>query len=132
MVIVQNKYVMRPEIRDGDFIEQGCQNRFNWWWLGRSDRIQDPCPSVGRNRLQRRDQVGQKARRVAISLVQRQPGNRSLAIGDPFADERGLAKTGRGRDKGQFACETVVWVQTLVSCSIRRGRGTIPGRGGGI
>ena len=67
-----------------------------------------PCAKFGAMRLQRRDEVGQKACEVAIPFVQRQPGHAnpwfaSLATGDPFADQRGLAKAGGCRDEREFA-----------------------------
>jgi hypothetical protein len=58
--------------------------------------------------LQSRNQVSQKAGGVVIPFAQRKPSSRSLAIGDPFAEQGGFTKTGRGRDKGQLAMETLV------------------------
>ena len=43
-------------------------------------------------------------------------------VRDPFADQRGFAKAGGGRDEGQLAVQT----------RVRRGRRTTLGRGGGI
>jgi hypothetical protein len=37
----------------------------------------------------------QKAHRIVVALVERDPGDRLLALADPFADQCGLAKTGR-------------------------------------
>ena len=91
-------------VRDGgDFIEQGRQNRFGGRWLRGLEHSQHPCSNIRRNRLQSSDEVSQKAGGVVIPFVQRQPGDRSLATGDPFADQRGFAKAGGGRDEGQFA-----------------------------
>ena len=67
-----------------------------------------PCANSRRNRLQRSDEVGQKACGVVIPFVQRQPGGRPRAAGDPCADQRGFAKAGGGRDEGQFAVQTLV------------------------
>ena len=112
----------------GDFIEQGRQNRFDWRWLRGLEHTQHPFSNIRRNRLQRSDEVGQKACGVAIPFVQRQPGGRSLATGDPFADQRGFPKAGGGRDEAS-AC---VRSRPSFSRSIRRGRRTTFGRGGGI
>ncbi len=88
-------------VRDGgDFIEQGCQNRFDWRWLRGLEHSQHPFSNIRCNRLQRSDEVSQKACGVVIPFVQRQPGDRSVTTGDPFADQRGFAKAGRGRDEG--------------------------------
>ena len=40
---------------------------------------------------------------VVVAFVQRQPGDRSLATGDPFADQRGFAKAGRCAHQNQLA-----------------------------
>ena len=63
-------------IRDGgDFIEQGCQNRFGGWRLRGLEHTQYPCSNHSqRNRLQSSDEVSQKACGVVIPFVQRQPG----------------------------------------------------------
>src|SRR6266508_3125737 len=96
-------------VRDGgDVNEQGGQNRFGWWWLRGLEDTHHPCSNRGRNRLQSSDEIRQKACGVVLSFIQRQPGNRSLASGDPFADQRGFAKAGRSRDEGQLALQTLV------------------------
>ena len=67
-----------------------------------------PSPICRRNRLQSSDEVGQKACGVVIPFVQRQPGHRPVATGDPFADQRGFAEAGGGGDEGQFAVQPLV------------------------
>ena len=68
MVVVQDKDEM---IRDGgDFIEQGCQNRFDWRWLRGLENSQHPFSNIRRNRLQSRDEVCQKGCGVVIPFVQ--------------------------------------------------------------
>ena len=125
MVVVQDKDEI---VRDGgDFIEQGCQNRFDGRRLRGLEHTQHPFSNIRRNRLQSSDEVRQKAGGVVIPFVQRQPGDRSLATGNPFADQRGFAKAGGGRDEGQLAA-----AEPSFSRSIRRGRRTTLGRGGGI
>ena len=101
MVVVQDKDEIVRE--GGDFIEQGCQNRFGWRRLRGLEHSQHPFSNIRCNRLQSRDEVSQKAGGVVIPFVQRQPGDRSLATGDPFADQRGFTKAGGGRDEGQLA-----------------------------
>ena len=111
MVVVQDEDEI---VRDGgDFIEQGCQNRFDWRWLRGLEHTQHPFSNIRRNRLQSSDEVSQKAGGVVIPFVQRQPGDRSPATGDPFADQRGFAKAGGGRDEGQFAARRETLVQPL-------------------
>src|SRR3972149_1513065 len=111
---INNMVVVKDEdeiVRDGgDFIEQGRQNRFGWRWLRlRSvEHTQHPFSNIRRNRLQSSDEISQKACGVVIPFVQRQPGGRSLATGDPFADQRGFTKAGGGRGEGQFAVQTLV------------------------
>ncbi|MBA3424393.1 MAG: hypothetical protein H0U04_07555, partial [Rubrobacter sp.] len=41
-------------------------------------------------------------------FVQRQPGGRPTATGEPFTEERGFAEAGGGRDEGQFAVQALV------------------------
>ncbi len=92
------------------------------------EHSQHPCSNIRRNRLQSRDEVSQKAGGVVIPFVQRQPGDRSLATSDPFADQRGFAKAGGGRDEGQFTARRQALVQPLDQA----GAGDNFGRGGGI
>jgi hypothetical protein len=46
--------------------------------------------------------------RFFVPFVERKPGSRSPTTGDPFAEERGLAKTGGSRDQGQPAVQALV------------------------
>ena len=92
----------------GNLIEQSCQNRFGWRWLRGVEQTQHPCSNGRRNRLQRSDEVRQKACGVVIPYVQRQPGCRSLATSHPCAEQRGFPKTGGGSDESQFAVQTLV------------------------
>ena len=58
-------------VRDsGDFIEQGSQNRFGGRRLRGLERRQYLFSNIRCNRLQSRDEVRQKARRVVIPFVQ--------------------------------------------------------------
>ena len=69
MIVVQDKYEL--VLDNGDFIEQSCQNRFGWRWLGGFERRQHPCSDTGKEGLQSRDEVSQKARGGVIPCVQR-------------------------------------------------------------
>ena len=99
-----------------ELIEQVCQQQFDGRRLRlcRVENTQYPFSNLRRNRLQSRDEICQKACGVVIPFVQRQPGDRSLATGGPFADQAGFTKAGGGRDKGQLASKTLVLAQTLV------------------
>jgi hypothetical protein len=68
MVVVKDEDEMIRE--GGDFVEQGRQNRFDWRWLRRLERAQHPGSKMSRKRLQRRDEVSQKACRVVIGVVE--------------------------------------------------------------
>jgi hypothetical protein len=58
-------------VRDGgDVIEQGRQHRFGWRWLRGLERCQHSFANIGRNRLQSRDEVSQKAGGIVIPFVQ--------------------------------------------------------------
>jgi hypothetical protein len=56
---------------------------------------QDPFANIGLGRLQGRDEIGQKLRRVVVLLIQRQLGGWSLALGQPSAHQRSFPKAGR-------------------------------------
>ena len=47
---INNVIVIKDEdeiVRDGgDFIDQGCQNRFDWRWLRGLERSQHPCANI--------------------------------------------------------------------------------------
>ncbi len=78
--------------------------------MRRLQRIQYVLANAGVNGLQGRDEIHQEAREVIVALVEREPGNapiRSLADWPirPFAQQRGLAKAGRGRDERQLAIQ---------------------------
>src|SRR5579859_8250761 len=106
MIVVQDEDDLIG--KGGQVIEQGRQNRIGWRWLGRLERSPYPFPKIGRNRLQSRDEVGQKAGGVVIPFVQGQPGNRSPKSEGPFTEQRGFAKASRGRDEDQFAVQPLV------------------------
>ena len=114
VVVVKDEGKM---VRDGgDFIQQGRQNRFGWRWLRGLQQTQHTFANMRRNRfdsaqdkrLQSRDEVSQKACRILIPFVQRQPSGRSLGTRDPNACQRRFTKAGGGRDEGQFAVQTLV------------------------
>ena len=60
------------------------------------------------NRLQGGDEVAEKAGGIAIPCVQRQPGRRQLALGQPIADQHGLPKPGWCRDQRQPVVEPFI------------------------
>jgi len=72
------------------------------------ERTQHPFSNVWGNRLQGSDEISHKAGGLVIPFVQRKPGGLSLASGEPFAEERGFAKAGRGTDEGQYAVQTLI------------------------
>ena len=80
---------------------------------GRAEDGQDAFPYPGRDRLQRRDQVGQEAGGVAIAGVEGQPRRRSPAARDPLADQGGLAEAGGRGDQGQPGAGGEAVVQPL-------------------
>src|SRR5574341_58400 len=87
-------------VRDGsDFIEQGCQYRFSRRRLRGADHMEQSFAHCGSNRLQSSDKVHEKASRISIPVIQRQPGNRMLATGDPFTDQRRFSKASGSRDE---------------------------------
>ena len=117
-------------LRDGgNFVEQGGQNGFDLQRLGGLERSQQPLANSRLDRLQRGDQVRDEPRRIVIPLIQRQPGDRPPATGDPFADQGGLAKAGGGGDEGQFAARREALVQPFDQA---RAVGQFWSRGGGI
>ena len=106
MVVVQDEHKI---VREGsDFVEQGRQACCGRGRLRRVQHTQHPFAQIRCNRLQSRDEVGQKARQVAIALrpvTARRPAVRRLPA---IRDQRTLAKAGRGGDKRQLAVQTFV------------------------
>src|SRR3712207_5107214 len=67
MVVVQDE---DERVRNGgDLIEQGGQDRCDWWWLRRLERAQHVGSDIDVNRLHRSDEIRQKAGGVAIAFV---------------------------------------------------------------
>jgi hypothetical protein len=54
------------------------------------------------------DGVAPEMGRVVVAFVQRMSDDRPLAASNPFAQQRRLAKAGRGRNGGQFVVQAVV------------------------
>jgi hypothetical protein len=75
---------------------------------GGLEPAQHPFSDIRRDRPQGGDEVSQKARGVVVPFVQRQPGGRPTATGEPFTEERGFAEAGGGTDEGQFAVQALV------------------------
>jgi len=85
--------------QDGDGVEQGGQARLHRRRLGGGGRgvVGEPW----RDGPERGDEVGEEACGVAVGLLQREPGDRAAAAGDPAAHERGLAESGGRGDQRQ-------------------------------
>src|SRR5687767_829124 len=113
MIVIQDQ----DEIIWGgsDFIEQICQNGFNWRWLKlRSlERVQHSFSNIPHNLLQGSDKVRQKTCRIVIPFIQRQPCGWSLASADPFTDQCCFTEASRSRDKGYARCILQPPVQSL-------------------
>jgi hypothetical protein len=102
-------------IRDSrHVIQQSGEQRFLGRRLRRLQRGQHARADAGGERLQRGDEVCQKTDGVAVSFVQREPGNRLPAAGDPLAEQRGLAAAGGGRDERQLAASALIVAPSLV------------------
>jgi len=99
-----------------NLVDQGCQNRFNRRRLRGLECAQHTLPDVRVNpfdlaqgkRLQGGDKVSHAARQVIVALVQRDSGDGSSATTDPFAQQRGLAKAGRGGDEGELTVKPCI------------------------
>jgi len=65
------------------------------------------------NSLQSSDEVSQKAYGVVIRFVRRQPGNRSLAVGDPFSDQSCFAKASWGGHECEFVTKLYTLIETF-------------------
>jgi len=101
-------------IWDGrDFVDQRCHNCFGVKRLCGLEHSQNPFSDIRRNCLQHSNEICQEAGWVVISFVQRQPGGRTIAVGEPFADQCCLAKTGRGRYEGEFVAKLKPVLQPL-------------------
>ena len=111
VIVVKNENKI---LRDGgNFVDQGRQERLGGRRLGGLQRSQHTRSDTGRDGLQSRNEVGQKASGVAIPCVQRKPrggqGRSHPALArQPLADQRGLAAAGGGRDEDQLAMQPLV------------------------
>ena len=125
MVVVEDKdEIVR---QGGDLVEQGGQDRCGRQRRRGVEHSHHPRPDLRRDRLQGSDEVGEEARRVVIPVVQREPGGRAVAPGDPCADEGGLAEAGGGGDEGQGAVQPLVEPREQAGAAdkVRPGRGEI-------
>ena len=121
-------------LETGDFIEQGGQHRFKRRRLGGLQRAQNAFAGFRLQGLQSRDEISQKAGGGVVILVQRKPGGPDLRLtpcadGRPLADQRCLARTGGGGNKGQFTARMKPLVEALDQAgagdSARPGRGDV-------
>jgi len=134
VVIVQDKDHIERE--RGDVVQQRGQQAVEGRRLGRLQRREDAGAEAGDNRLQGGDEIGEKARGVAVRFLQRQPGDAQLWLavvesGHPGSNEHGLAGTGGRRDEGEFAGEALVLAQVLTQPfqQVGTGNGSGPRRG---
>ncbi len=67
------------------------------------ERPQRPGANRGGQRLQGGDEVAEKPGGVVLPRVQRQPGGRAGALGEPVAEQGGFAEAGGGREEGELA-----------------------------
>jgi hypothetical protein len=92
----------------GDLVDERRQNRLDGWQLGRMEGLEEILPDADPKALQSGYQVRQKAPEVVISVVQRDPRYRQLALEAPLAEQRGLAEPRWCRYKRQFAFGSLV------------------------
>ena len=92
-------------------LSRAVRTDFGRRWLGGPEHPQNPFTDIRHDRLQRGDEVSQKASGVLIPLLKRQPGGLTLGACDPFAEKRGLTEACWGTDEGQSAAR--ILVQTL-------------------
>ena len=91
-----------------DFVDQRRQDCLNSGRRGGTEHRQGSFASPWLCLLQRGSQVRPEARRVIVPFVQREPGDGPPAAGGPLAQQRGLAKAGRGGDEREFAVQARV------------------------
>ncbi len=102
-------------VGDGrNVVQQGGEQGLLGRRLGRLQRRQHACAHARGDRLQRGDEIRQKADRVAVAFVKRQPGDRLPTDGDPLAEQRGFTATGGSRNKRQLASDALIRAQPLV------------------
>ncbi len=69
VVVVEDEHDVAGDRRE--VVEQGRQRRFGWRRLRRLEHGQRAFADPGRDRLQRRDEVGQEAAGVAVAFIER-------------------------------------------------------------
>ena len=89
----------------GNVVEQGRELRFSMRWLRGLQVRQRPGTNAWHYALQRGNQIGQKTGGIAIARIQGEPRDRPPATRGPCAEQRGLSKSGRGRNQGQLAVQ---------------------------
>jgi hypothetical protein len=111
VVIVKHEHDIVRQARE--VVEQHREHRVDRRRLRRLEHPRHILPNTRRSRLQSGDQVGKKPRRIAVALVQGEPGDPDLrfktpAPGHPLAEYGGLAEAGRGRDKNEPASQPLI------------------------
>src|SRR5215212_9993815 len=105
VVVVENYGQVAREV--GELVEKGARQysdcrRRSWRMQGGENTLPDPLLDG----LEGSHQVGEKTRGVVVTLVERQPSDRSLinrAIFQPLDQQRGLAEARRSGDQRQLA-----------------------------
>ncbi len=103
VVVVQHQQRRRRERRQ--LVDQRGQQRFQRRRLWRTQRGQHARAQLRRNPLHRRREIDEKARRIVVANVEREPGDRTPTLRNPGADQRRLAKTRRRGDQRQPAVQ---------------------------
>ena len=113
MIIVQRQHkILR---NDGKLIEQDSENRVGRGRLRRLKQCQNAIANLRKffsiacgKRLQCRDEIREKTRGVAVTLIEREPRNRRALLITPFTHQRRFAKTGGRGDQRQLAMQRLV------------------------
>ena len=128
VIVVEDQHKRRGNV--GNVIDQRGQQHFRRRGLR---TLQHGLRGVTDGRidlLQRGDEVREETRRIAVALVEREPGQRPAlpgGAGAPFTQQRGLAEAGGRGDQREVAGQALVNLrqQALARNEVRRFRWSV-------
>ena len=98
MIVVKDEHQWRRKRRQ--LVEKKGKDRFRRWRLGCAQQLLHTAAKLRLLGLQGGNQIGEKTGRVVVVVIQRQPGDWVIGLGDPLANEGRFAKAGRCGDQG--------------------------------
>jgi hypothetical protein len=108
VVVVQDQQQLVPCGLGGQLVDQRGHQPLEGWWWRRTEERGDSLGEPGPHPVQGGDHMAPEPGGVVVALVQRQPGDRPLALPGPVGQQAGLAEPGRRADQHQPPRQTLV------------------------